>query len=48
MDGCWDAPSTSADLGNSVIVVEHDEETIRAADHIIDLGPVRDRAEAKL
>ncbi len=26
-------------LGNSVIVVEHDEETIRAADHIIDLGP---------
>src|SRR5438034_806782 len=27
------------DLGNSVIIVEHDEETIRAADHIIDLGP---------
>lgn len=27
------------DLGNSVIVVEHDEDTIRAADHIIDLGP---------
>jgi len=27
------------DLGNSVIVVEHDEATIRAADHIIDLGP---------
>jgi excinuclease ABC subunit A len=27
------------DLGNSVIVVEHDEETIRSADHIIDLGP---------
>src|SRR5437867_1343535 len=27
------------DLGNSVIVVEHDEGTIRAADHIIDLGP---------
>jgi excinuclease ABC subunit A len=27
------------ELGNSVIVVEHDEETIRAADHIIDLGP---------
>jgi len=25
--------------GNSVIVVEHDEDTIRAADHIIDLGP---------
>jgi excinuclease ABC subunit A len=27
------------DLGNSVIVVEHDEETIRAGDYIIDLGP---------
>jgi excinuclease ABC subunit A len=27
------------DLGNTVIVVEHDEQTIRAADHIIDLGP---------
>ncbi len=27
------------DSGNSVIVVEHDEETIRSADHVIDLGP---------
>ncbi len=27
------------DLGNSVIVVEHDRETIEAADHVIDLGP---------
>lgn len=27
------------DLGNSVIVVEHDEEAIRAADHIVDIGP---------
>ncbi|MFQ5563787.1 MAG: excinuclease ABC subunit UvrA, partial [Parvularculaceae bacterium] len=27
------------DLGNSVIVVEHDEEAIRTADHIVDLGP---------
>lgn len=27
------------DLGNSVIVVEHDEDTIRRADYIIDLGP---------
>nr|WP_266096551.1 excinuclease ABC subunit UvrA [Rubrobacter marinus] len=27
------------DLGNTLIVVEHDEETIRAADHLIDVGP---------
>ncbi|MFQ5697071.1 MAG: excinuclease ABC subunit UvrA [Myxococcota bacterium] len=27
------------DMGNSVLVVEHDETTIRAADHVIDLGP---------
>ena len=27
------------DLGNSVLVVEHDEEAIRAADHVIDMGP---------
>ncbi|QOJ30668.1 MAG: excinuclease ABC subunit UvrA [Gammaproteobacteria bacterium] len=27
------------DVGNTVIVVEHDEEAIRAADHVIDLGP---------
>ncbi len=27
------------DLGNTVIVVEHDEETMRSADHIIDIGP---------
>ncbi len=27
------------DLGNTVIVVEHDEEAIRMADHIVDLGP---------
>jgi excinuclease ABC subunit A len=27
------------DLGNSVLVVEHDEETIRTADHVVDLGP---------
>ncbi|MCR5223593.1 MAG: excinuclease ABC subunit UvrA [Bacilli bacterium] len=28
------------DLGNTLIVVEHDEDTMRAADHIIDIGPV--------
>ncbi len=27
------------DLGNTVIVVEHDEETIRSADHLVDIGP---------
>ena len=27
------------DLGNTVIVVEHDEDTIRAADHVLELGP---------
>lgn len=27
------------DLGNSVIVVEHDEDTIRAADYLVDMGP---------
>lgn len=28
------------DIGNTLIVVEHDEDTIRAADHIIDMGPL--------
>ncbi len=27
------------DLGNTLIVVEHDEDTMRAADHIVDIGP---------
>ncbi len=27
------------DLGNTLIVVEHDEETMRAADHLVDIGP---------
>jgi excinuclease ABC subunit A len=27
------------DLGNTILVVEHDEDTIRAADHVIDIGP---------
>jgi len=27
------------DLGNTVLVVEHDEQTIRSADHIVDMGP---------
>ncbi len=29
------------DLGNSLIVVEHDEDTMRAGDCIVDIGPVR-------
>ena len=27
------------DLGNTVVVVEHDEDTIRSADYVIDMGP---------
>ena len=27
------------DMGNTVVVVEHDEDTIRAADHVVDIGP---------
>ncbi|MED5262149.1 MAG: excinuclease ABC subunit UvrA [Myxococcota bacterium] len=27
------------DIGNTIVVVEHDEETIRAADHVVDFGP---------
>ena len=30
---------TLRDLGNTVVVVEHDEDTMRAADHIVDFGP---------
>ena len=32
------------DLGNTVLVVEHDEGTMRAADHLVDMGPGRRRA----
>ncbi len=34
-----DALKRLRDLGNSLIVVEHDEETMREADHIVDIGP---------
>ena len=27
------------DIGNTVLVVEHDEDTIRAADHVVEMGP---------
>ncbi len=36
------------DLGNTVVVVEHDEEIIRAADHVIDLGPGAGAAGGRL
>ena len=32
------------DLGNTLIVVEHDEDTIRAADWVVDIGPAGGRA----
>ena len=35
----WARCSHLRDLGNTVIVVEHDEDTMLAADHIIDIGP---------
>ena len=31
------------DLGNTVLVIEHDEQTIRTADHIVDMGPLAGR-----
>ncbi|MEM9283883.1 MAG: excinuclease ABC subunit UvrA, partial [Verrucomicrobiota bacterium] len=39
---------TLRDAGNTVIVVEHDEDTIRAADHLIDLGPGAGEAGGRL
>jgi len=33
-------------LGNTILVVEHDPEVMRAADHILDLGPRRGRKMA--
>ena len=35
------------DIGNTVIVVEHDEDTIRAADHIVEMGPGPGRARRR-
>jgi len=34
-----DALKRLKDLGNTIIVIEHDEETIRSADHVVDIGP---------
>ena len=36
------------DMGNTILVVEHDEETIRSADHIVDLGPGGGRAGGEI
>ena len=36
---CWTRSTRLRDLGNTVVVVEHDEDTMRAADHIVDFGP---------
>jgi excinuclease ABC subunit A len=36
------------DLGNTVIVVEHDEEAIRQADHVIDIGPGAGKAGGRI
>jgi excinuclease ABC subunit A len=36
------------DIGNTVIVVEHDRDTIRAADHVVDLGPGAGRHGGRL
>ncbi|GAA2804888.1 hypothetical protein GCM10020219_090660 [Nonomuraea dietziae] len=35
------------DAGNTVIVVEHDRDIIAMADHVVDMGPGRVRAEAR-
>src|SRR5271154_4303335 len=39
---------TLRDLGNTVLVVEHDEETIRRADYVVDLGPGAGKAGGEL
>ena len=36
------------DLGNTIIVVEHDEETMRLADHLVDIGPGAGRAGGQI
>ena len=38
-DRLLDTLNSLRDMGNTVVVVEHDEDTMRAADHIIDFGP---------
>ncbi|WP_425396289.1 excinuclease ABC subunit UvrA [Aeoliella sp.] len=38
-DRLLDTMQTLRDMGNTVVVVEHDEDTMRAADHLVDFGP---------
>jgi excinuclease ABC subunit A len=42
------ALQTLSDQGNTLVVVEHDEDTIRHADHIIDIGPSAGRRGGRL
>ena len=37
--GCSPRSQRLRDMGNTVVVVEHDEDTMRAADHLVDFGP---------
>ncbi len=39
MRGLLETLKRLRDLGNTVIVVEHDEDAIRTADHVLDIGP---------
>ena len=39
MTGLIESLKAMRDLGNTLIVVEHDEDTMRAADYIVDIGP---------
>jgi excinuclease ABC subunit A len=43
-----DALGDLRDMGNTILVVEHDEETMRSADHIVDLGPEGGRSGGKV
>ena len=46
--GCSIRSSSLRDLGNTVLVVEHDAETIERADYVIDLGPGAGRLGGEL
>src|SRR5699024_5040424 len=43
-----DSLKTLRDMGNSVIVVEHDRDTIEQADHVIDIGPFAGKHGGKI